>query len=181
MKKLTRKEKLTRNEKLVFMALLVAQALVLGIIERMIPVPFICPGAKLGLANIVTVVALYYFSFAEILTIVVLRITLLAFFAGSLSSFLYSLSGGMLSFFVMYLLLKLFGDRIGTMGISVAGAVFHNIGQVVIASLVVQNFKMFFYFPVLLVTGIGTGIFVGLTAQLLLTHMKKIPIMNNIS
>ncbi len=167
---------MNKNVKLVYMSLLVAQALILGLIEKMIPVPFICPGAKLGLANIVTVVALYSFSFTEVLTIIVLRVALLTLFTGKLSGFFYSLSGGLLSFIVMFLLLKLFKDKIGTIGISVTGAVFHNIGQVLIASLVVQNFRMFLYYPALLITGIGTGIFVGLTAQLLLTHIKKLSI-----
>ena len=169
---------MSKNQKIVYISLLIAQALILGLIEKMIPVPFVCPGAKLGLANIVTVVALYSFNFTEVLTIVVLRVILLSIFGGSLSSFLYSLSGGILSFLAMFILLKLLHDKVGTIGVSVVGAVFHNIGQVMIASLVIQNIKMVYYLPILLIAGIGTGIFVGLTAQLLLTHLRKLSIMN---
>ena len=167
---------MSKTEKLIYLALLVALALILGLIEKNIPVPFLGPGAKLGLANIITVFALYHFRFSEVLTVVILRILLLTMFSGNLSSFFYSISGGLLSFFVMFLLLRLFSDRIGTIGLSVAGAVFHNIGQIAIAALVVQNINMVLYFPVLMMTGIGTGIFVGLTAQLLLSHMRKLSV-----
>lgn len=167
---------MNKTQKTVFISLLVAQALILGLIEKMIPVPFISPGAKLGLSNIIIVAALYSFSFTEVLTIVVLKSVLLAIFGGTLPSFFYSLSGGILSFVAMFILLSLFKDKVGTIGISVTGAVFHNMGQIIVASLFVQNIRMVAYLPVLLIAGIGTGVFVGLTAQLLLTHMKKLSI-----
>lgn len=166
------RSKMSKNEKMVYLSLLVAQALILGMVERMLPVPFICPGAKLGLANIITVIALYRFDFTEALTIVILRVVLLAAFGGSVSSFLYSLSGGLLSLLAMYLTMKLFGNYVSTIGVSVIGGIFHNIGQIIVASLVVQNIHMLFYFPILIITGIGTGIFVGITSRMLLSHLR---------
>lgn len=162
-----------KNQKMVFLALLVAQALVLSLVERMIPVPFVTPGVKLGLANIITVAALYVFSFRDVFMVVILRIILATIFGGSAASFFYSLAGGLLSFVVMYLMIKLFKDGVSIIGVSVVGAVFHNIGQVIIAAAVVQNVKMALYLPVLLVAGVGTGIFVGITARFLLLYLKR--------
>lgn len=164
---------MSKNKKMVFMSLLVAQALVLGIIEKSIPVPFITPGAKLGLANIITVVALYTFSFKDVITIVFLRVILSSIFGGTLSGFLYSISGGILSLLSMYFIFKILNNKISTMGLSVVGAVFHNVGQILVAVLFVQNIKIISYLPVLLITGVMTGIFVGLVAALILTHLKK--------
>ncbi|TDT60995.1 Gx transporter family protein [Fonticella tunisiensis] len=165
---------MSKTRKLTFISLLVAQALVLHVIERAIPVPFITPGAKLGLANLVTVIALYTFGFKETFAIVVLRIIMAALLGGSLSSFLYSIAGGILSFFVMFVVMQLGEENVSAIGVSVAGAVFHNIGQVLVASMIVQNIRIVSYLPVLMVAGLGTGIFIGLTARYLITYVKKL-------
>jgi heptaprenyl diphosphate synthase len=164
---------MSRNRKMVFISLLVAQALVLNIIERMIPVPFISPGAKLGLANIITVVAIYLLTFKDVFAIVILRVILGSLVGGNLSGFFYSLSGGILSLFAMYVMYKLGKDKISIIGVSIIGAVFHNIGQILIAALVIQNIKIAAYLPILLVAGVGTGIFVGITAKQLIVYLKR--------
>lgn len=164
---------MNKNRKLVFISLLVAQAIVLNIIERMIPVPFITPGAKLGLANIVTVVAIYMLSFKETLAIVILRIILASLLAGTGFGFFYSLAGGILSLLAMYTVYKLGKDSVSIIGVSIIGGVFHNIGQIIVAALVVQNINIAAYLPVLLVAGIGTGIFVGITAKQLIVYLKR--------
>lgn len=164
---------MSRNHKLVFISLLVAQALVLNIFERMIPVPFITPGAKLGLANIITVVAIYMLTLKETTLIVVLRVVLATFLGGTLSSFFYSMSGGLLSMLAMYLVKVIGRDKVSIIGVSIIGAVFHNIGQVLIAAIIIQNLKIAGYLPVLLVAGVGTGIFVGVTAKQLMVYLKR--------
>lgn len=164
---------MSKNRKLVFLSLLVAQALVLNIVERIIPVPFITPGAKLGLANIITVVAIYMLTLKDAFAIVVVRVIMAAVLVGNLTGFFYSLSGGLLSLFAMYITYKLGRDGISIIGVSIIGAVFHNIGQVAIASLVIQNIKIAGYLPILLVAGIGTGIFVGVTAKQLIVYLKR--------
>jgi heptaprenyl diphosphate synthase len=164
---------MSRNRKMVFIALLVAQAIVLNIIERMIPVPFITPGAKLGLANIITVVAIYMLTLKDTFAIVILRVVMASVLVGNMTGFFYSLSGGILSLIAMYIVYKLGRDKISIVGVSIIGAVFHNIGQVIIAAIVIQNINIAAYLPVLLIAGIGTGIFVGLTAKQLIVYLKR--------
>lgn len=172
---------MNKTRKTVYIGLLVAQALVLHIFENMIPVPFVTPGAKLGLANLVTVLALYTLeSKKDAFLVLFLRLTLGAIFGGSLSSFMYSATGGILSFIFMVLIKEVLRDKVSIIGVSAMGAVFHNVGQIIISSLIVQNIGVTLYLPVLSVVGIITGIFIGITANLLISHMSKIPYFKNV-
>lgn len=165
-----------KTSKIVYIGLLVSQALVLHIIERSIPVPFITPGAKLGLANLITVIALYTLdNKKDAFLVLFLRLILSTIFGGNLSSFMYSVSGGILSFFSMIIIKELFKDKVSIIGVSSTGAIFHNVGQLIIASLIVKNIGVMLYLPILSTMGIGTGIFVGITANYAVTHLKKIP------
>lgn len=164
-----------KTQKLTFISLLVAQALVLYMIERMLPIPFIAPGAKLGLSNIITTVCLYIFSLKDAFVVVILRIILSTFFGGSISSFLYSLSGGILSLLAMYVIKRLGKDYISIIGVSITGAFFHNLGQIFVAALIVNNINIIVYLPVLAVAGIGTGFFVGITSRFLMLYLNKLP------
>lgn len=168
---------MTKTQKMMFISILVAQAIVLYIVELMIPVPFITPGAKLGLANIVTVVSLYSLGFYDTLLVVLLRIILSTLLVGSLSSF-FSISGGILSIVAMYFVKELGKENISIIGVSVMGSVFHNIGQILIAAITVQNIRIISYLPILMIAGIGTGIFVGLTSKFMLQYLKKIKFLN---
>jgi heptaprenyl diphosphate synthase len=163
-----------KTRKMVFLSLLVSQALVLHIVESMIPVPFITPGAKLGLANIVTVVSLYSFGEIETLLVIIVRLLLAAMFGGSISSLLYSIAGALFSFIIMVILKRVGKDNVSLIGVSAAGAVFHNIGQITIAALIVQNVNISLYLPILTMSGIGTGFFVGLTSRYILKHLNRI-------
>jgi len=165
---------MTNTRKMVFLSLLVSQALVLHIIESMIPVPFITPGAKLGLANIVTVVSLYSFGEKETLLIIIVRLILSSMFGGSLSSLLYSAAGALFSFTIMLTIKRLGRDNVSLIGVSTAGSVFHNIGQITMAALIIENISISLYLPILTVSGVGTGFFVGLTSRYILNHLKKI-------
>lgn len=166
--------------KIIFIAVLVSQAMVLSIIERMIPVSFAVPGAKLGLANIITLTSIYLFSFKEALSIVILKTIMTSFIAGSLSNFMYSFSGAILSFFVMYLLTTIGKDKVSTIGVSIVGGVFHNLGQLIMASLIIQSFNILGYLPFLMIAGVATGFIVGVTVRFLLKHLNKIDINKNI-
>lgn len=163
-----------KTGKMIFLSLLVSQALVLHIFESMIPVPFITPGAKLGLANIVTVISLYFFGEKETLIVIIVRLLLSSMFGGSISSLLYSIAGALFSFIIMILIKRIGKDKVSLIGVSAAGAVFHNIGQITIAALVVQNVNISLYLPVLTISGVGTGLFVGVTSRYTLNHLKKI-------
>lgn len=168
------------TKKMVYISLLVAQALVLYIIESMLPVPFVAPGAKLGLPNLITVIGLYTLSYSDTFLIIILRVILSTLFAGTLSSFLYSISGAVLSFIIMCIVKKIGSDRVSIIGVSAAGAVFHNVGQILVAALVIQNINIALYLPILNITGIVTGIFIGITANYAVTYVKRIPYLNNI-
>ncbi|WP_207713856.1 Gx transporter family protein [Clostridium gasigenes] len=162
---------------MVYIGLLVAQALVLHIFERMIPVPFITPGAKLGLANLITVVALYTLEDKkDAFLVIFLRLTLGTMFGGNLSSFMYSAMGGILSFLGMVFIKETFKDKVSIIGVSSVGAIFHNVGQLIVASLIVKNIGVMLYLPVLSTIGIGTGIFIGITANYLVKHLSKLSI-----
>lgn len=93
--------------KMTFISVLVAQALILYLVEGMMPIPFIAPGAKLGLSNIITVICLYLFTLKDAFLVMILRIILSTFFAGSMSSLLYSIAGGVFSTLSMYFIKKL--------------------------------------------------------------------------
>lgn len=162
------------TRRLTLISIFVAQALVLHVIERLIPVPFLTPGAKLGLANIVTVMALYIFSFRDAFLIVIVRVLLATLLGGGLSGFFYSFTGGVLSLMAMFCIKKAGRDNISIVGVSVFGAFFHNLGQVLVAALMVQNWVMISYLPVLMLTGVVTGIFIGLTANALYKYIGKL-------
>lgn len=163
-----------KTTKMVYMSLLTALALILFIFESMIPVPFITPGAKLGLANLIIMIAVYTLTYKEALTVLLLRIILSTLFAGSVSTLIYSLSGGLLSFIVMLIVKETFKSHVSIIGVSASAAVFHNIGQLIAASLILENAGVMLYLPVLSIAGIGTGIFVGIAANLMLEHLNKI-------
>lgn len=143
--------------------MLVALAMIFSYVEILIPISFGVPGIKLGLANLVVVVGLWLMPPMQVFGILVARIVLVAFMFGSMSSLLYSLAGGVLSFCVMLLLKKCKGFSV--IGISMAGGVSHNIGQLIIAALVVENLSVFYYFPVLMIAGLVTGMLIGVVGQ----------------
>ena len=151
-------EKSINVRKLVFLALMVSQSLVLYVIESFMPLPFIAPGAKIGLSNIVNLTALLTFGLRDAFAIMFLRVMISSLFWGGMSIFLYSIAGGMLSIIAMWVVIKIFGEKVGTTGISITGAVAHNIGQLSIAAMVIENIKIFYYLPVLMGVAIPTGI-----------------------
>lgn len=167
--------------KMVYIALLVAQALVLHLFESMIPMPFITPGAKLGLSNLITVIALYTLDRKrDAFLVVSLRIILSTMFGGSLSTLMYSMAGGILSFVAMVMIKEVFKDKVSIIGVSASGAVFHNVGQLLVAAGILHNIWVTLYLPILSIAGIGTGIFVGIAANYLTKHLQKIPYFSKI-
>lgn len=151
------------RNKVAYLGVLLALALVCSYVESLIPFYFGIPGVKLGLTNIVVVLMLYCVGTKEALTISVLRILLAGFMFGNMFSILYSLAGGLLSFLVMYLLKRI--RRFGVLPISVCGGMFHNVGQLVVAAFVVENYNIFYYMPILLIAGVVTGLLIGIAAQ----------------
>lgn len=159
---------------MVLIALLTALAITLMAVERLIPVSIAVPGIKLGLANIVTLTALYLLTWRDSLTIVLLRVLLGSLILGSFSAFMFSLGGALLAFAVMAMLIRLLPKMFSTVGVSISGAVAHNIGQLLVAAAVVQNIRIISYVPVLLMAAVGTGLATGYTVTLLLKYVKVI-------
>jgi len=159
---------------MVLLSILVSQALVLHIIERAIPVPVPVPGVKLGLANIISLITIMLFGFKEAFIVMLLRTLLGSFFGGGLSSFLYSLAGGILSTSAMSFMYIKHRNLFSVPTISTVGAVFHNIGQIGVASLVISNAHLFYYLPVLLISGVITGILIGFTVDFTVGPVKRI-------
>lgn len=166
---------MSKNQRLVYIALLAAQAVIISLLERAIPFPFaIAPGAKLGLANIITLMALYTLSTKDAAKVVAIRLLLATLLGGTVSSFLYSASGALLSFIGMWAVKKLGPSRISLIGVSTTGAILHNVGQLTIASWIAQTWTVLLYLPVLSLVGILSGIAIGIFANYLLTHVEKL-------
>ena len=160
------------TKKMILLSLLVAIALSLSIMESIIPLPFIAPGAKLGLANIVGLITLVLFGFREAIIVAFLRSITFAMATGSIFSLFYSLSGALLSTIVMFVAYRFLSDYFSLIGVSVLGAIFHNIAQIGVASIIMKNIKIFSYLPVMLLVSLFTGYFVGLASILICKNMK---------
>lgn len=163
----------TNTKKLVFISILVAQAMVLSWLESLIPFTPGIPGAKLGLANIITLIALSTMDFKSSLTIVLMRTTLTSFMFGTMSSLLYSLAGGLLSLVVMAILLKVLPKSFSLIAISIIGAIAHNLGQLLMAAFVIENANILYYLPFLMLLAIPTGLFVGIVTRYLLPYLRR--------
>lgn len=148
--------------KYLYIALLTTISLVLFLVEGFIPLPFIAPGAKLGLANIVTVFALYTLGPRSCLLIVLLRTGLASFFGGGPTVFLYSLAGGLMSLAIMSILKRT--ARFSLLGVSAAGGFSHHAGQLLIAAWAADTLAIFRYLPILGTCGLTTGLLIGLVS-----------------
>jgi heptaprenyl diphosphate synthase len=162
---------MSKTKKLVMLSLMVSIALIIYVIEAQVPVLF--PGIKLGLANLVSLTALIIWGPREALLIMFLRTLLGSMFTGSMSAFMFSIAGGLLSNLVMIFLYRNFRKSMSIWSISMIGAVFHNIGQLLVASFVIQDFRVYIYLPVLMISAVVTGYFIGLSTTFLTRYLKK--------
>jgi len=160
----------SKVKKTAFCGLVLALALIAGYAESLIPVAVAIPGIKLGAANSVILILLYMAGIKEAFLVNISRVVLSGFLFGSMSSILYSLSGAVSSLLIMTLLKKM--DRFSISGVSMAGGVFHNIGQLIMAAWVLETTAVWYYLPVLILSGCVTGLLIGvLTGEL----RKRIP------
>ena len=151
--------------------MMVALAFTFSYLESLIPFDFAIPGVKLGLANLVVVVALYTMKPGEALCIVIIRIFLAGLTFGNAYSLAYSLCGGLLSYAVMLLFKK---TKLSIIGVSMLGGIFHNIGQIIVAAMVLGTARIAYYLPVLLVSGVATGLAIGVVSKLITDRVKII-------
>ena len=160
-----------QSRKVAQYGLFAALAILMGYVEMLIPLPLLVPGMKLGLANVVIVVVLYYMNAKSAFFISFVRVLLSGLLFQGFAGLLYSLAGALLSFAVMTLLKKT--GKCSIVGVSIAWGVFHNVGQIILAALGVENMKMAYYLPFLLVSGVVTGCLIGVVARLCLRYLGR--------
>lgn len=153
-------------------ALLIALAMVLSWLESLVPVSAAIPGMKLGLTNLVVMFALYRMRSIDAAVISFVRVLLVSFTFGNAYAFAYSIAGAALSFLIMLALKR--SGRFSTVGVSIAGGVGHNLGQIIVAAIVLETEKIFFYLPVLMVSGTAAGVCIGLLGGIITERLKKI-------
>lgn len=161
-----------KTKRLAELALLTAVSLIVFIIEMRLPNLSPVQGVKLGLANIFTVYAVYKFSGKEVLLMVLSRVILGAVFSSNFSALIYSISGAVMCLAGMLLLKKIIPQKYIWL-CSIFGAVFHNTGQIIAAVVMMQNFSVLAYFPILMVSGCIAGAFTGFTAGFVMKHIDK--------
>ena len=161
-----------KGARLASFGVFVALALIFSYIETLIPFQIGIPGGKLGLANLVIVIALYRMPVGEVYLLSGVRVVLTGFLFGNLMSILYSLAGGILSLTVMWGMKRI--RSVSILGVSIAGGVFHNIGQLLAAALMVETYGVFSYLPVLLISGLLTGFVIGLAAGEMLKRIRSL-------
>ncbi|MDD3795838.1 MAG: Gx transporter family protein [Lachnospiraceae bacterium] len=147
------------NRKIAYLGIFSSLAIIFGYIETLIPVFAGVPGMKLGLANLAVLFILYRYSYKEAFLVSVIRIIVIGFLFGNMFSILYSLAGAVLSLTVMTLIKR--KSDFSIIGVSVAGGVSHNAGQLLAAMLIVGNTSLLYYAPVLLISGVLTGLLIG--------------------
>lgn len=158
-------------KKVAFLGVFTTLALILGWLESLLPVVPFAPGVKIGLANLVSLLVLYRFGWKEAACVNLLRIGLSSVLFGNITLLLYSLAGAILSLITMCLLKKT--DKFSVVGISVAGAVMHNLGQIIVAAFLMENGVILYYLPILAVSGVIAGVLVGLAGAFLHKHLPK--------
>ena len=164
--------KKTDIKRVAFCGMFTAVAIIMGYIESFIVIPGLLPGMKLGLANCVILFVLMRYGLLSAVLVSLVRIIVVNSLFGNMTAAAFSLAGAALSIIVMSLLKR--SGRFSTVGMSLAGGVAHNLGQVLVAMLVFENAGMFYYFPMLIVTGVAAGVFVGILAGLVISKMDKV-------
>lgn len=161
-----------KTSKVALEGMFVALAFLLAFLESLLPISLGIPGVKLGLANLVVMVTLFIIGPLEAFGISMVRIILAGFTFGSMASLIYAMAGGLVSYIIMVLAYhsKLFSVK----GVSILGGVFHNIGQILIAMVVVSDSRLLFYLPVLILAGTITGYLIGLLADLMIKNVQRV-------
>lgn len=162
-----------QTKKIAFLGLFTTVALVLSYIEAILPPIYqAIPGIKVGLPNIIIIFMLYRFGLKEAVAVSLIRLVIVALLFGNGMTFIYSLAGATLSLLIMVILKKT--NLFSTVGVSVAGGVFHNLGQILVAMFLLNSSQIGYYMIVLAITGTIAGVFVGIAGALLLKRTEII-------
>ncbi len=160
---------MSKNKMTAMCGVFIALALVLSYLESLVPLNFAVPGVKLGLANLVTIVALYMLGLKPAILISIGRIILSGILFGNVTVIIYSLAGAGLSIVVMYIVRKI--KIFSVTGISICGAIAHNIGQIAVAAFVMENANILYYMLILCITGAIAGTLIGVLASVVLRNI----------
>ncbi len=160
------------KNKTAYRGLLLALALILSYVETLIPLYIGIPGIRLGFANLAVLFCLYLFGFCEAFLLTIAKAIICGFLFGNLYMIIYSLAGAVLSCLVMGLMIRC--DKFHTPVVSAIGGTFHNIGQLIVAFFTVQTYGVLYYIPILLISGLMTGMLIGAMASLLMPYIKKV-------
>ncbi len=162
-----------RTKRIAFLGVMAAFALALSYLELLLPpISAAVPGIKMGLANIAVIFVLYKFGARDAAAVSAIRLIVASLLFGSFMSFLYSFSGALSSFLVM-LLLKQTG-RFSEIGVSAVGGVIHNAAQILVAAFIFSTPQIWYYMPILVITGTVSGVLVGVAGAFSLKRLEKI-------
>lgn len=159
------------KKKVAYFGMFVALAIIFSYVESLVPIQLGIPGVKLGLANLVTVIVLYYMGTKEAILLTAIRAVLTGFMFGNLFAIVYSMAGGILSLCVMSLLKK--SHQFSVIGVSMAGGVSHNIGQLMVAVIVLESLSVVYYFAVLMIAGLLTGFLIGVISAEAMKRLRR--------
>lgn len=164
------KEKKT-VKKIAILAIFITLALILSYVDSLIPLAIMVPGIKIGLANVIIILALYTMGEKETILISITRVILSSLLFGTILTCLYSMTGAMFSFIIMLFLKK--KTDLATLTISIIGAVSHNFGQITMAIFIMNTKEIIYYLPILIITGVISGMLIGIFANVLIQFTKK--------
>ena len=154
------------------LGLTIALAMIMSYIEALVPLSFAVPGIKMGLANIVIIFVLYKIGTKEAILVSLIRVILVSLLFSNVMAMAYSIAGAVLSLSVMWLLKKT--DKFSFVGVSIAGGIMHNVGQISMAVILLGTEQIALYLPVLMITGTATGVVIGIVSGLVINRFKNI-------
>lgn len=158
-------------KKIAIIAIFISLALILSYVDSLIPIHVMIPGIKIGLANVIIIFSLYMLDSKAAIFISLIRVILSSVLFGSILTFAYSMTGAILSIAVMILLKNI--GKLATLTTSIMGAVTHNIGQILMALILMSTKEIIYYLPVLMISGILSGTLIGIVSTLLIQFAKK--------
>ena len=161
-----------KTKKVAMLGLTIALAMIMSYIEALVPLSFAVPGIKMGLANIVIIFVLYKIGTKEAILVSLIRVILVSLLFSNIMAMAYSIAGAVLSLSIMWLLKKT--DKFSFVGVSIAGGIMHNVGQIIMAVILLGTEQIALYLPVLIITGTATGVVIGIVSGLVINRFKKI-------
>ena len=161
-----------KTKKVAMLGLTIALAMIMSYIEALVPLSFAVPGIKMGLANIVIIFVLYKIGTKEAILVSLIRVILVSLLFSNVMAMAYSIAGATLSLSIMWLLKK--ADKFSFVGVSIAGGIMHNVGQIIMAVILLGTQQIALYLPVLMITGTATGVVIGIVSGLVINRFKNI-------